>query len=51
MNFVAVGPGKREALELGQVELRDQRGVVVGELGQARAVGPGDKDLGRGAGV
>ena len=38
VNLVAVGSRKREAFELGQVELRDQRGVVVGELGQARAV-------------
>ena len=51
MDLVAVGPLEGEALELGQVELREQGGVVMRELGQARAVRIGDEDLGRRRGV
>ena len=51
MDLVAVGALEGEALELGQVELSEQGGVVVGELGQARAVRLGQIDLGRRRGV
>ncbi len=42
MDLVAVSSGKRKALELGQVELREQGGIVLSELGEARAIRPGD---------